>query len=246
MSGSDPVSLQRDFYAGGDHDHLQPRAGDAYAAKLAACVAAAAGLGPGSRVLEVGAGFGRFSFDLLDHCARLTALDLSERALATLDAAREARGIEPARCRTVPGNVDDPPAAALGGDYDAVVGLFILHHLPDFRASVRRLVPLLRPGGRMVFLEPNRRNPLFALQVACCPDMHWREERGMFALSRRGVLEAFAAAGLSGGACAYRGFFPPQLHNRFASARRLEERLEGVGALRSGLPFLVLSAERPR
>lgn len=244
MSPRDPVALQRAFYDQGAHEHLQPRSRDAYAAKLVRCVAEQARLGPASHVLEVGAGFGRFTFDLLEHCGAVTALDLSPRALETLAATRDERGIPEERCRPLCGDVDAVATDAAGGGYDAVVGFFILHHLPDPYGSIARLAPLLRPGGRIVFLEPNRRNLLFALQVAFCPDMSWREERGMFTLSRAAVLRAYTDAGLTTPHCQPCGFFPPQLHNHGPRVRALEERLERVRWMREWLPFLVMSAER--
>jgi hypothetical protein len=98
----------------------------------------------------------------------------------------------------------------------------------------------------MAFVEPNRRNPLFLAQVACCADMSWAEEKGMFRLSARRVESAFDAAGLEPAPTRRFGFFPPQVVNRFAAARRLEARLEAARLLRPVLPFLLLGARRPR
>jgi hypothetical protein len=87
--------------------------------------------------------------------------------------------------------------------------------------------------------------PLFLAQVAACPDMTWREEKGMFRLSARGVESAFERARLGVLPTQRFGFFPPQVVNRLPRARRLEERLEGLRALEWLLPFLLLRAEAP-
>lgn len=245
MSDLEHVRRQKAFYERRAHGHLQVRDDDRYARKLADTLAETLGIGRGHRVLELGAGFGRFTFPLLRHCGELLALDLSRRVLDDLERVRDAAGIPEARCRTLCLDVDELAAQPLGESFDFVVGFFFLHHLPDPARSIRLLADALAPGGAMGFVEPNRRNPLFALQVACCPDMTWREEKGLFRLSRRAVESAFRAAGLERIETRSFGFFPPQLVNRWEGARRLEARLERIGALRGILPFLLPSARRP-
>ena len=242
---SDHSARQGRFYQTRAHAHLQPRAGDHYADRLADRLAAALRIGVGDRVLEVGAGFGRFTFSLLSHCAAVTALDLSQRTLAALERERDDRGIPAERCWPLCCDVDSLTEEAVGEPFDHVVGFFFLHHLADHAASLRRLVRCLAPGGGIAFVEPNRLNPLFALQVLACPDMSWREERGMFRLSRAGVEAAYRSAGLADIRSDTFGFFPPSVVNRLAAARGLEDRLQGLRPLRAVLPFLLLSARRP-
>jgi len=235
---------QRRFYETRVHEHLQPRDQDFYAEKLATVVAESLGLGPGDRVLEVGAGFGRFTFALLERCGSVVASDLAPRALETLERARDERGIAVERCTTRCLDVTTFDADGFGERFSFLVGFFLLHHLPDVARCVARLAPLLAPGGQMAFVEPNRRNPLFLAQVACCPDMTWAEEKGMFQLSHSGVTDAFRAAGLAPAPVQRFGFFPPQLLNRSHAARRIEARLETSPVLRPLLPFLLLRARR--
>ncbi len=173
------------------------------------------------------------------------ALDLSERVLESLAQERDARGIAEERCRTCVGNLDAPDEIPLAGDFDFVVGFFLLHHLPDFASGIRGLLRFLRPGGSLGFVEPNRRNPLFLAQVACCPDMNRAEEKGMFKLGQGAVMQAYRSAGLSEVATRRFGFFPPQIVNRSEAARRLEARLERVRALDWVLPFLLMTGRRP-
>ena len=196
----------------------------------------------GDRVLEVGAGFGRFTFHLLDHCASVVALDLTPSALATLDATRAERGIEADRCKTVCADLNTLDVGAFEQPFEYVVGFFLLHHLPDFAHSISVLSRLLVADGRIGFLEPNRLNPLFLAQVTVCPDMTWKEEKGMFSLSRGGVESAYREAGLSDLRTDTAGFFPPQILNTFPVTRRIEEHLERVGTIHWILPFLLMSA----
>jgi SAM-dependent methyltransferase len=244
LTPSDHAARQRRFYDTRRHDHLQAAVGDAYAHNLAERLARGAGIERHHRVLEVGAGFGRFTFDLLEFCDSLTALDLSPVALEALERTRDERGIPPERCRVHCADADAVTPDAPGGAFDFVVGFFLLHHLEDMARTLGALRSALAAGGRMAFVEPNRRNPLFLAQVACCPDMTWREEKGMFRLSARGVNAAFRELGLRSRETEFFGFFPPQIANR-APGLALEKRLERIGLLKPILPMLLLSAEAP-
>ncbi|MFQ5415551.1 MAG: class I SAM-dependent methyltransferase [Myxococcota bacterium] len=242
MNADDHVSRQQRFYDERDHDHLQAQADDLYARNLVDHLADQLGIGPDGRVLELGAGFGRFTFPLLERCGSVVSVDLSAVALARLEAERDARGIPAARCSVHAANLDELTAEALGERFDWIVGFFLLHHLSDYCASIERLASLMTPRGQMAFVEPNRRNPLFLLQVIGCRDMTWAEEKGMFRLSRRDVEAAYREAGLTNVGCHRFGFFPPQIFNRFHTARGFERYVEGLALARPVLPFLLLSA----
>ena len=66
----------------------------------------------------------------------------------------------------------------------------------------------------MIFVEPNRRNPLFLFQVLCCPDMAWSEEHGMFTLGRSRIRSSFVSAGMSMPNIETFGWFPPEILDR--------------------------------
>ncbi|HVN39124.1 MAG TPA: methyltransferase [Myxococcota bacterium] len=236
---------QRRFYASRLHWHLRPDVRDFYARRVIARTVSAAGIGRGARVLEVGAGFGRFTFPLLDECAAVTALDFSARTLAELERVRDERHVPPPRCRTVCCDVRDVVRALPGERFDAVVGFFFLHHVDDLGGTLDALRGMLAPGAAIAFVEPNRWNPLFLAQVICCPDMSWREESGLYRLGARRVEAEFVRNGFEDVAAYRFGFFPPQLVNRSARVRRLENRLERLAVLRPVLPFLLLSARAP-
>jgi len=235
---------QRRFYESRAHEHLRPRKQDFYAEKLVASIAESIDLGAGDRVLEVGAGFGRFTFALLERCHSVVAADLAPRTLEALEHLRDERGIAAERCTSRCLDISAFDPNTLGERFRFLVGFFVLHHLPDLHDAIARLAVLLEPGGQMAFIEPNRRNPLFLAQVACCSDMTWAEEKGLFRLSHSGVADAFRAAGLEPAPVRRFGFFPPQVLNRSGTVRRLELRLEGLAALQPLLPFLLLRARR--
>jgi dolichyl-phosphate beta-glucosyltransferase len=245
MTNVEHVVQQKHFYDTRDHEHLRANERDHYAQRIARRLASTIGIRPEHKVLELGAGFGRFTLPLLEFCSSVVAVDVSQRVLDALVLTRDERGIPEERCQVYRANADELSEARSRGQFDFIVGFFFLHHLADPTRTITRLASLLGPGGRMAFVEPNRRNPLFALQVMFCPDMTWRQEKGMFRLSRKSIEAAFDEAQLLPCETQTFGFFPPQVLNRLAPARWIEDHLEGMRALHWILPFLLLHAQAP-
>lgn len=206
-------------------------------------VVAALGIAPPARLLEVGAGMGRFSLLLAARGYRVTAVDLSPELLARLRENRDRLGT---LASSGAGSVDAvcADAAAVAdaapGPYDAAVGFFFLHHLASVAELARGLARVLAPGARVAFCEPNAFNPSFYLQVLLTPGMTWAGERGI-ARMRPGVLvPALEGAGFVDVRIDRYGLFPPFLHNR-RPARVTESILERFRPLRPVLAFQVVS-----
>jgi SAM-dependent methyltransferase len=135
-----------------------------FAATERELVAAARGDG---RLLEVGCGEGGNLFHLGPRSGLSVGLD-SSMAKATFASGAIAWG------RFVGGDALLLPFRS--GAFDRVLCRDVLHHLPEGtqRAAVAELFRICRPGGEVVVIEPNGRNPLigvFALLFAA--------ERGM-------------------------------------------------------------------
>ena len=111
----------------------------------------AAGLAPGVRCLELGCGTGEFTARLVESGCELTAIELSG---ATAAIARERVGD---RAEIVVGNVETG-AGLEGREFDAVVGVSVLHHV-DLAATFAHTFTKLSSSGRFAFSEPNIANP---------------------------------------------------------------------------------------
>lgn len=98
----------------------------------------AAGVGRGTRVLDVGTGPGFVALAAAERGAVVQAADQSE---AMVRIARQA-GVD-----AVVAAVEDLPHD--DGAFDAVVAGYLLNHLPRPEAGVRSLARVLRPGGRV-------------------------------------------------------------------------------------------------
>jgi SAM-dependent methyltransferase len=197
-----------------------------------------AGLVPGQRVLEVGPGQGRYTLPLADRGIDLEVLELVPTMLDLLDRAKGDRKIVLHQ-----GDVLSPPESVKPG-FDAVIGLFALHHMHDVSGCLASMARLLRPGGRIGFLEPNAYNPLYYLQIACSPDMTWAGDRGMLRMRSRSLRRSLNAAGLEEVRLERFGFFPPAIVNR-PRGPAFERALERVGPLEPLLPFQLLGGRAP-
>ena len=112
-------------------------------------------LGRGTRALELGCGTGVFLERVAPSLAQTQGIDLS---MDLLTRAR-ARVCRFDNVRLECGNAEQMPCA--DNEFDAVYGSSVLHHLHLERALAEAL-RVLRPGGRIVFTEPNILNPQVA------------------------------------------------------------------------------------
>jgi SAM-dependent methyltransferase len=106
-------------------------------------------------VLEIGCGTGLFTEKVYNATgASIIATDLSEDLLNN------------ARKRNLPITFKTEDAMNLSfadNSFNVVFGSSIIHHL-DFNKSLKEIYRVLKPGGRMVFAEPNMINPQILIQ----------------------------------------------------------------------------------
>jgi SAM-dependent methyltransferase len=155
------------------------------------------------RSLEVGAGTGYFSLNLLRAgiVREATCTDISPGMVRTLRANAERLGLD---VRTARADAESLPF----GDrsFDLVLGHAVLHHLPDLERAFGEFHRVVRPGGWIVFAgEPSR----FGDRLAAVP--------------KRGAM-AFAPVWR----CALRAAPPPSPADHNASAGRDDHGLERV------------------
>jgi SAM-dependent methyltransferase len=106
------------------------------------------------RSLEIGAGTGYFSLNLLQAgiVAEATCTDISPGMVATLARNAARLGLD---VRTARADAESLPFA--DASFDLVLGHAVLHHLPNLRRAFAEFHRVLRPGGRIVFAgEPSR------------------------------------------------------------------------------------------
>ena len=196
--------------------------------------ALAAGLAPADRVLELGAGMGRFSIQFAKRGHPLTVVELSPDLAGVC---RDALAPHPSAEVRVADAL--APAEDLAGRFDVVAGFFFLHHLPSLDACFSGARRCLRPGGRFVFVEPNPLNPLYYFQITLTPGMSWKSERGIFQMRRPIIAEVAARCGFSDIRARCYGAVPRGLYDRLAA--RGHERTPEYLVPRSLRPFVVFT-----
>lgn len=200
--------------------------------------AALAGLCDGEQVCEWGAGMGRFSALFARQGCQLTAIELSP---ALADVCRQTLAGVP-HARLLEGDIREV-AEGLEPTFDLIAGFFMLHHLPAVEPYFQVARRLLKPGGRFVFVEPNPRNPLYAVQITLTPGMRWREEGGVYRMWPGAVQKAAERAGFSDFAVHCHGALPRGPYNLMA--RFGMERMPEIITPRPLRPFQVFTARKP-
>jgi SAM-dependent methyltransferase len=113
------------------------------------------------RMLEVGAGTGYFTLNLLRQgiVDAASAIDISPGMLEVLATTAAELGLS---VETAAADAEQLPF----GDesFDLVLGHAVLHHLPDLPGAMAELARVLRPGGTLAFMgEPSRHGDRIAI-----------------------------------------------------------------------------------
>jgi ubiquinone/menaquinone biosynthesis C-methylase UbiE len=106
-----------------------------------------------ARALEIGAGTGYFSLNLLQQgvAGRMVATDISPGMLERLSDTATELGLE---IETRQADAESLPFA--DGSFDLVVGHAVLHHLPGLERALSEFHRVLSPGGTLAFMgEPS-------------------------------------------------------------------------------------------
>jgi len=114
-----------------------------------------AGIEPGMRVLDVGSGAGDVAFlaaELVGPSGQVVGVDRSPDALALARSRAKEQSL--ANVTFLEGELS---AMAFGQLFDAAIGRYVLCFQPDPAASLREISRLVRPGGIVLFHEPDRK-----------------------------------------------------------------------------------------
>lgn len=136
---------------------LETPAGKKRAERRGYLIVSLAGIRAGKKVLEVGCGTGVYTEKLAKIIgADIFAIDISPDLLSK---ARDKIGY--ANVNFIEADLENLPFP--DESFDAVVGVSILHHV-GIDEALREIRRVLRPGGSIVFSEPNMMNPQIVIQ----------------------------------------------------------------------------------
>jgi len=133
-------------------------------------------ISPDQKVLDVGCGNGVFLPILSPKCRRLVGVDISSDMLN--DASDTIAKLKCNNISLVHSSVEDMPFETC--EFDLIVIVDVLHHLPEPKVALSEIKRVLKPGGRVLVFEPNKLNPL--LWLLCLLD---RNEWGALSLGSK-------------------------------------------------------------
>jgi len=195
-------------------------------------------IGParGLCILDVGCGDGVLATRLAQDGAQVTGLDASADMLAAAHRRARAAGVEVDLVEGVAGNLPFPT-----GQFDCVVSVATLCFVDDPRPTIREMVRVLKPGGRLILGELGRWN-LWAAQrrvkgwlgSKLWSAAHFRSRSDLIALAHQAGLKDAVVTGAV--------FYPPLE----IAARIMGPVDHKIGTLTTiGGAFLVLTAKSP-
>jgi len=187
---------------------------------------------PFGDALEIGAGTGYFSLNLLQAglIERATATDISPGMLATLEENASRLGLE---VRTAAAEAETLPFP--DESFDLVFGHAVLHHIPDLERAFAEFARVLRPGGTVAFCgEPSRYGDFLAAipkRTAMLAAPLWR--RAVGAEQRHHYPDAEANGHSLEGEVDVHAFSPGDLRRFCAAADLGDVRVRGEELLAS-------------
>jgi ubiquinone/menaquinone biosynthesis C-methylase UbiE len=124
----------------------------------------------GKQILEYGCGLGSLAYDLANHGASVTGIDLSAVAIAMATQAAEQAQLNIDFCVM---NAEDLQFS--DNSFDIICGTSILHHL-QLEQALAELARTLKPQGQAIFLEPLGHNFLINLYRRLTPQLRTPDE----------------------------------------------------------------------
>lgn len=195
-------------------------------------------IGPtrGLRILDVGCGDGMLATRLAQGGARVTGLEASAEMIAAARRRAKAASVE---VDLFEGDAVGLPFPA--GHFDCVVSVASLCFVDDPRPTIREMVRVLKPGGRLILGELGRWN-LWAAERRVKGWLGSKLWNAAHFRSRRDLIELADQAGLCDAAVTGAVFYPP--HGIAAHLMARVDHMIGTVTTTGGA-FLVLTATSP-
>ncbi|HSX38097.1 MAG TPA: class I SAM-dependent methyltransferase [Chlamydiales bacterium] len=190
------------------------------------------------RLIDIGCGIGKYTIALLRRGYRVEGLDIAEGLLQQLQSHNQTGLPLPVHSADIA-----KPPKALWEQYDAAIGFFALHHMFDLDQAFQGIAKLLKPKGKLIFIEPNPYNFFYYIQILCTPKMTWKGEKGILKMRPASLLPAMKRAGFLHPAVHRSGFLPPFLAD-LKGGIALEKTLEAFPLWKGLLPFQIFTAQK--
>lgn len=244
MKAAEQQELQKSFYDGENPQYLEYEKNIPYAQYLIQKVIGF--LSPrASHVLEIGAGQGRFTFELSKHVQMLTATDFSKHEITLMQ-----RYIKAHSLKNIKSAIVDALVMTKDLDhrrFDHLVGFFVLHHIPKekYHQLIGEMYKTIKPGGTIVLIEPNNYYPFHLVEMICMPHMAWEIEKQIYSDYIDLFIRESLRHKLQIVRCERFGFFPPFLINIWPGITSVDECIGKIPLVRTLLtPFVCIVVKK--
>ena len=113
-------------------------------------------------LLDIGCGSGLYFPPLAGAADRIVGIDFSPEMIKAANRLVEEKELD--NIELFVGSAEELPFP--DGSFDGVLGIDVLHHIPDLHKAMTEVRRVLRPGGRFASIEPNVLNPMVLLAHA--------------------------------------------------------------------------------
>lgn len=191
------------------------------------------------RILDVGCGMGKYTLNMLTKGYNVEGLDLNPFLLQQFLRYNDNRF--PVKLHLA--DIVEAPEE-LNGQFDFVIGFMVLHHLHILHTCFQSMFRLLKPGGKIIFLEPNPYNPLFHMQIWFTPGMSYEGEKGLKDMTRKKITKSIEFAEFGNVDIHRFGMFPPAIYNS-KLGNKTDHLLSDIKPLSPVMAFQLISATKP-
>ena len=164
-------------------------------------------------VLDVGSGRGELTLFLLQRGFKVSVLDNSMRSLKVLEKKAEilgfSRNLKKIICGTLENNI-----TKIRNSFDYVVCYNFLHHVFNIEQTVGLMREAIKPGGHIVFIEPNGQYPLWRIYRSTS-FFEWKYEKGILKCTKRNFEEILKRKGFNKITILPICFLPARIINKF-------------------------------
>ncbi len=191
-----------------------------------------------SLILEVGCGTGLFTQELAETNNTIIAIDISDALIKKAKERVQAKNVELVVCNAYETNFDS-------NSYDFVVGSSALHHL-EVDSALKEFSRILKPGGGIMFTEPNMMNPQIAM-VKNIPALKRRagDSPDETAFFRWGIARKLRTHGFTDISIIPFDFMHPQIPESFLSiAGQLTSLIEKIPILKEIAGSLIIQCRK--
>jgi len=164
-------------------------------------------------VLDVGSGRGELAFFLLQKGFEVSVLDISRHSLMVLEKRVGILGFSRNLKKIICGTLEDN-ITKIRNSFDYVVCNNFLHHVFNIEQTVGLMEKAVKPGGQVVFIEPNGQYPLWRFYRSNS-FFEWKYEKGTLNCTKQNFEEILKRKGFKEIKILPICFFPARIINKF-------------------------------